>query len=84
MGLAQPFYLSSLILQSISLSVGYCIWVRLGTAGATLVGVFILSENILRLILFGLFMINVRIVLMNMEQEEAGEGGHTIVKSLNT
>lgn len=55
-------------LKTVSLSIGYSIWAGLGTAGAALVGVFFFQEKMSGLNIFGLLIIIVGVIIMNMNK----------------
>lgn len=65
---ALSFLFIVLALKTVSLSVGYSIWAGLGTAGAALVGVFFFNEMISSINVFGLFLIIIGVVIMNLRQ----------------
>ncbi|MCL4878182.1 MAG: multidrug efflux SMR transporter [Anaerolineae bacterium] len=64
-GYGLTFYLLSLSLKHIPLSIAYAIWAGLGTAGTVLIGTFIFRETMdvwrvfgIMLILAGVFVLN--------------------------
>lgn len=64
------FFFFILALQAISLSVGYSIWAGVGTAGTALVGLLFFHEKLSSINFFGLFIIILGVVLMNLSLHE--------------
>ena len=63
------FTLLIISLKFIPLSVAYSIWAGLGTAGTALVGMFLFNEILSGLNVFGLMIIIVGVVIMNLEKK---------------
>jgi multidrug transporter EmrE-like cation transporter len=66
-GLAFIFIIFAL--KTVSLSVGYSIWAGLGTAGASLVGMFLFEEMLSGINIIGLIVIISGVVIMNMNRK---------------
>ena len=66
-GLSFIFFIIAFL--TISLSVGYSIWAGLGTAGASLVGVFLFNEMLSTINTIGLLIIISGVVIMNMDKK---------------
>lgn len=64
------FSIFIIALKTISLSVGYSIWAGLGTAGAALVGKFLFNEVLTGINLFGLVVIIVGVIIMNLKSKK--------------
>ncbi|MDK6863983.1 DMT family transporter [Nosocomiicoccus ampullae] len=68
-GFGISFTLLIISLKFIPLSVAYSIWAGLGTAGTALVGMFLFNEILSGLNVFGLMIIIVGVVIMNLEKK---------------
>ncbi|MFZ3578298.1 DMT family transporter [Virgibacillus sp. DJP39] len=65
-GYGIAFYGLSLTLKTLSLGTAFAIWAGLGTALTSLVGIIIYKEKINGKIIFGLMLIIVGVVLLNI------------------
>lgn len=68
-GFGISFTLLIISLKFIPLSIAYSIWAGLGTAGTALVGMFLFNEILSGLNVFGLMIIIVGVVIMNLEKK---------------
>lgn len=65
-GYVLSFYLLSLALISIPLSIGYAVWSGLGTALTAIVGFTLFKEQLNKQTVFGIFVLIIGIVLMRI------------------
>lgn len=65
-GYLISFYLLSLALRSIPLSLGYAVWSGLGTALTAFVGYALFKENMNRKTVYGIVLLIVGIMLMQL------------------
>lgn len=69
-GFGLAFYLLSLSLKSIPLSLAYAIWSGVGTALTALIGILIWNDPFNLITLLGLFLIIGGVVLLNSKSAE--------------
>ncbi len=70
-GMSFTFLIGAL--KTIPLSIAYSVWAGLGTAGAGLIGVFIFNEHLSAVNIFGLCVIILGVIVMNISKKEDKE-----------
>lgn len=69
-GYGAAFYLFSLSLKQIPLGIAYAIWSGLGTVGVVLIGLFLWGETLNALRVFGIALILIGTVILNLSKAE--------------
>jgi small multidrug resistance pump len=67
---AVALYLVSHVMKQLPVSVAYPIWAGGGTAGVALLGIWLLGEELTRLRAFGIALVMVGVVLVNIVSEK--------------
>ena len=65
-GYAGAFYVFSIAVRTLPLGVAYAVWAGLGIAGTTLIGRFVFGQTLAPLTLFGISLILVGTILVNI------------------
>ncbi|RXZ84819.1 QacE family quaternary ammonium compound efflux SMR transporter [Paenibacillaceae bacterium] len=68
LGYGAAFYLLSLALNDLPLSLSYATWSGLGTILTVLAGVYVFKEKINRQMIVGLIILIIGIVMLNLEK----------------
>lgn len=71
MGYGAAFYLMALSLKYIPLGIAYAIWSGLGTVGIVLIGYFIWRESLNGMQLFGIALILIGTIILNLSGKSA-------------
>ena len=69
-GYGAAFYWVSLSLKQIPLGIAYAIWSGLGTVGVVLIGLFLWGETLNALRVFGIALILIGTVILNLSKAE--------------
>jgi len=69
-GYGAAFYWFSLSLKQIPLGIAYAIWSGLGTVGVVLIGLFLWGETLNALRVFGIALILIGTVILNLSKAE--------------
>lgn len=69
-GYGAAFYWFSLSLKQIPLGIAYAIWAGLGTVGVVLIGLFLWGETLNALRVFGIALILIGTVILNLSKAE--------------
>lgn len=69
-GYGAAFYWLSLSLKQIPLGIAYAIWSGLGTVGVVLIGLFLWGETLNALRVFGIALILIGTVILNLSKAE--------------